>query len=174
MLLANTEIVLLSGKARWAHLAMLEASQSGLEWNITLYPDKESLLKIEEMKTKGLMNTLKKDDDGYYIRFRRPSEKKYKGVLKALRPPEVLDKDGKTPYTGPVGNGSDVMVKLECYSFKTPYQKQSYAARLCAVRVDNLVPFEANRDMTKEQKEQVQGLTEAKGPTPVEPKRPIF
>lgn len=170
----KTEFIYLTGKARWAHLILPEAGQGGQEWNITIYPDKESLQKVEEMKARGLMNVLKKDDDGYYIRFKRSCEKKYRGSLKGLSPPEVWDKDGTTPFKDWVGNGSDVMIKLECYDFKAPTGKAGYAARLTAVRIDNLVPFEAKRDMSPEQEKLVHGLQEATGPTPVKPRPPIF
>ena len=56
-------------------------------------------------------------------------------------PPEVLGPDGKTPITDLVGNGSKVTVKLETYTHNTPGGGKAIAARLAAVKVEELVKY---------------------------------
>lgn len=83
--------------------------------------------------------------------YNRPMEMTDKmGRKHGMAPVEVMLKDG-TPYDGLIGNGSDGVVKLEVYRHKTPGGGEAKAARLMAIRVDELIPYEANRDMQKDQ-----------------------
>lgn len=163
----KTTDLYLKGKCKWAkvHSPDLEYKQ----WSIVLYPDDESLAQIHDLKSQGqlsIKNTLKKDEDGYHMAFRRPTEKVFKGKLTAFRPPEVLDgahldQDGRPlPFREQIGNGSDVTVKLSYYEHGTPSKQRARAVRLEAVRVDNLVPWRNERDFDADAQEQIAGLAE--------------
>lgn len=147
-----------SGKCKWAKTHVLDEKYN--KWKIVLYPDAVSLKKIEELKERGLKNTIKKDDDGYHINISRPPSTKRKGREVPLGPPEVINKDG-TATSELIGNGSDVTVKVEVYAFK---QFPGVAARLAAIRVDNLVPYVTEEMGTEEQRGLVHGLQEAPEP----------
>lgn len=131
-------------------------------WSHILYPDPESLEKIRELQAEGMKNVLKKDEDGYYIRFRRPCDIKLRtGQMMSLGNPEILDKDNKKlPANYGVGNGSDVTTKLEVYQHATPGGGRAKAARWASSRIEELVPFEMETDGTDDQKRLVKGLTE--------------
>jgi hypothetical protein len=134
-----TTNVYVKGTAKWCQL---RAPDSWGSYKITLYPDGPSLERIREMQASGLKNVLKKDDDGYNVAFRRPQSKEMRGKIVTFTPPEVLGPDGKTPLLDLVGNGSEVTVKLEVYPHGTPGGGKAIAARLAAVKVDNLVPYD--------------------------------
>ena len=156
--MSSTEYVFIQGKISW--LKNTVPDEWG-KWKVTIHPNAESLEKIRELQTEGIKNVLKKDDDGYYTTFSRPTQKMIKGKVIGFAPPEVLQADGKTPLTGIlVGNGSDGTVKLEVYSHGTPGGGKAKAARLLSIKVDNLIPFEMNRDFNPNQKEAVAGLKE--------------
>jgi hypothetical protein len=134
-----TENVYVKGTAKWC---IMHAPDSWGYYKMTLYPDSPSLERIRELQSAGLKNVLKKDEDGYNVTFRRPQNKMMRGKLVAFTPPEVLGPDGKTPLSALVGNGSEVTVKLEVYPHSTPGGGKAVAARLAAVKVDNLVPYD--------------------------------
>lgn len=153
--MAQKEFVYLQGKAKWARLTVPD--QYG-HWSIVLYPNAESKAKIQDLISRGLKNNLKKDEDGEYMTFRRPTSKDIRGKVVGFAPPEVIQGDGVTPLREAlVGNGSDVTVKVEVYGFK---RFPGVAARLQAVRVDTLVPYSGDRDFTDDQKDLVKGLPE--------------
>jgi hypothetical protein len=129
------------------------------KYTAMIYPlPGEDLEKVRELAAKGVKNMIKKDDDGYYVTYSRPSEKTDKNGRKfGLAPVEIMLKDG-SPFLGNVGNGSDGTLKLEVYQHSTPSGSKTYAARLMAIRVDELVPYEPNRDMQKDQLMAVEGL----------------
>ena len=137
------DFVEIKGKVKFANLTIAN------EWhkhNITLYPDREGLDTLRDLQAVGVKNQLKKDDDGYYTSFNRPTFKETKdssgNVLKRIDfdPPEVIDKDGN-PFKDFLGKGTDVTVVLEVYSHPTPTGGRAKAARLLKCRVDSLVPY---------------------------------
>lgn len=141
-----------SGKGKWVRVSSPDPWGN---YKIDLYPNAASLEKIKKLKDEGLKNQLRKDDDGYFITIRRPSSKLIRGKVIAFTPPQLLKPDG-TPLTGiSVGNGSDVTVKVDVYAFTSPQGAKGKAIRLDAVRVDNLVPFDAKADFAADQKEQI-------------------
>jgi len=151
-----TEYVFLSGKGMWAR------TQRPDEWgnySIQLRPDNASLEKVRELKEQGVKNNIKKDDDGFFITYRRPQQKMIRGKVIGFTPVEVVDKDGKPIDVG-IGNGSDVTIKLEVYQHGTPGGGKAKAARLMGVRIDNLVPFEKDKDYDEDRQEQIDGLAE--------------
>lgn len=166
----NTEIFL-SGKCKWPKLITPDTKYDPLgKWSIVLYPDPESLDKIMELKkevngTAGIMNHLKKDEDGTYISFTRPTQRTFKGQNKAFLPPEVLDADNKPLRNMRIGNGSDVTLKIEVRTYPTPTGGRGRATRLVAVRVDNLIPFDDD-SRTPEEAKQVEGMKEVPARAP--------
>lgn len=151
----------IGGKLSWVKV---HAPNQWSKWTCTIHPTPESLEKVRDMQAEGLKNVIKKDDDGYYCSFSRPTSTVIQGKVRGYAPPKLLDKDGvETPNVN-VGNGSDGVVKLEVYSHKTPGGGTAIAARLDSIRIDNLIPFEGNRDFTPQEREQVEGLTEARSP----------
>lgn len=158
-----TEFVYLKGKGSWIRTQTVNPWG---KWTCTLHPNPgEDLEKIRELQAQGLKNLMKKDDDGYFITFSRPTERVDKlGRKTGLAPVEVMLPNGQK-YDGLVGNGSDVTIKLEVYEHKTPGGGKAKAARLAAIRLDNLVPYEPNRDMLKDQKDLVRGLQEVPQPS---------
>lgn len=118
-------------------------------YKATIHPDNEGLEKIRELCAEGLKNRIGKDDDGYFVTFRRPTQKMMKGKVVAFTPVELLDgtqpklADGSYPPLRDVavGNGSDGVIKLQIYEHPTPSGGKAKAARLEAIRIDTLIPF---------------------------------
>jgi hypothetical protein len=150
--------VFLKGKLKWCQTT--KPDQFG-NWKVTLYPDKESMDIVNQLKEKGLKNVIGKDEDGYHVTFRRPQNKKVRGELRGFTAPVVLHSDG-TICTEMVGNGSDGYVKIEVYDYKSPVSsKFEKAARLTSIRVDNLVPYMRD-SLPKLQAAEAAGLPEQK------------
>lgn len=159
-----SEEVYLKGKTKWFWHNKLDKYN---KWSHRLYPDTDSLEKVRELQTQGVKNTIKKDEDGWYVNLTRSPTIKKKTALGetsiAMEPPKVVDKDGQ-PYMGFVGHGSDVTTKMYVYEHRTPAPPGSTipgkakAMRWDASRIDNLVPYEPTRDFTDAEKELVKGL----------------
>ena len=150
----KTEKIFVKGKLSWCKV---NKPNDWNAWVVTIHPDQQSLETIRDLQAEGLKNVLKKDDEGYYITFRRPTSRLLKGKVIGLTPPEAVDNEGK-PITVGIGNGSDGIVKLEVYQHGTPGGGKAKAARLEAVKVVNLIPYEPERDMDEAAKEKVEGL----------------
>ncbi len=145
-----TNSVYLQGKAKWVRVATPDMYG---KYAMVLYPNEESLDKIKKLKEiqtingrqyEGLKNRLRRDEDGDNMAFGCQAEKIIKGVRRLYAAPMIIDKDN-LPYNVNVGNGSEVTIKLETYSYSPPGAKMGgTAARLVSIRVDKLVPYEAN------------------------------
>lgn len=171
--MAKTDYVYLKGKVKWFRASKPDDWGN---WKTDLYLVPESLEKVRELQTassgvSGIKNTLKKDEEGYFITLRRPTAKTIRGKLVGFTPPEVLDgtktlPDGTNPPLGEVavGNGSDVTIKLSVYQHGTPGGGKAKACRWEAARIDNLVPYEGKSDFTEGEKEQIEGLSEQPAP----------
>lgn len=158
----TTEMVDIHGKVKYIHAVTV--SKFG-DWTIVLYPDAKSLDYIRELQAEGLKNVLKKDDDGYFIQFRRETQKLIKGQMVAFAAPRVV-KDG-IPFDGhKIGWGSDVTVRLELRWVTPPNStKQVPATRWDSVRVDNLVPYDPDKTlMSEEEIKKHKELVNAKEP----------
>lgn len=156
----TSRVELLKGKLSWHNLALANAEG---EWKLTLYPDEESLTKINSMKEEGLMNSLRKDDEGYNMTFKRVLKKKIKGTEITFTAPVVVSKEGQPLDGHGIGHGSDVTIKLQVYKFNKPGASgKAIAARLEAVKVENLVPFKPRTEFTTEQAFQLKGLADFK------------
>lgn len=159
----STDFVYVKGKASWPRLMIPDPMYN--KWSIRLHPDKDSLEIIRNLQAEGIKNVIKKDDDGYYVQLSRPTHRKGRpGTADIpLAPPQVVDADGNM-YDGRIGNGSDVTLKLEVYSHKTPGGGKAKAARLASVRIDNLAPYDPARDLGDEERNQIRGLDEQPKP----------
>ena len=170
--MARSEYVYLQGKTKWFR------HQGADQWGNyahVLWLDPSSVKKFQELQESkdginGIKNTIQKDEDGYYVTLRRPSEKEMKNGRKlTFRPPEVLDgsktlPDGSNPPLPPevrVGNGSDVTTKISVYTFTPPVGKnKGKAIRWESSRIDNLIPYSGTTDLDKYETRQVKGLSE--------------
>lgn len=154
---ANFQFV--QGKGRWVRIVRPDLAFNC--WSASIYPNPESLEKIRDWQAEGLKNQLKKDEDGYYVKFRCDLSKRRKdGTVWTFKQPEAVDKDGKPMDGSIIGDGSDLTLKLEVYEHGTPGGGKAIAARLVGVRVDNLVPFNPETDFLPEEQARVEGLKE--------------
>jgi hypothetical protein len=155
----------LSGKAKWIHAHQL--GKYG-KWTHNLYLDDKSKEVWNELKaTKGLMNSLKRDDDGDYLIIARAPSIRVQGRDTPLAPPKILEADGKTEFIGRVGHGSILTTKVEIYPYhpsNAPRGAKKYAMRWVSSRIDDLVPFDAKRDFTEEEQESIKGLVDQPRP----------
>jgi hypothetical protein len=144
--------IYLEGKVSWVHI---HKPNQWNNWSLQLHLSNKSLEYLRELiAEKGLKTQIKKDDDGWFINLKRPTQLTLKtGKIVGLTQPEIFDgqhplqdKDGKTYYpilVEPIGNGSDAVVKCDLYQYTIPMTngKKGYALRLNSLRVDSLVPF---------------------------------
>lgn len=152
----RTEYV--QGKLSWVKVVQPDTKYEPA-WSVTIHPTQESLEKIREWVAEGLMNRIKKDDDGWFVRFKCPVSRNRKdGTIWTFEAPKVVDKEGRPMDGFVIGNGSDGTLKLELYEFPTPGGGNGIAARLMGLRVDNLVPFNPEADYSDEEKAEVEGL----------------
>lgn len=159
----NSEDVYLQGKVSWVKYITPDPLYN--KWSVTLHPDTESLEKIRDLQSQGVKNLVKKDEDGYYVSFSRPTERKIKGKVIGMTAPVVLNAEG-VPLDGvAIGNGSDGTVKLEVYSHSTPSGGKAKAARWAGLKIDNLIPFNKDTDYPDPaQRELAEGLEDQPKP----------
>lgn len=170
MVARNVEWYEFQGKGSW-FLNLFHADIPYNCWSVRLHfnpPSYDLFMKLKEVDengVEGILNEVKKDDDGYYHTFRRPIQKEWRdrnGVTQTIHfdPPIVLDANGQ-PWDRKVdiGNGSDITVKVECYKFNVPRKKgvKGRAIRLVSVGIDNLVEY-SRKDFSPAQEKAVQGL----------------
>jgi hypothetical protein len=154
-----TKEIFLKGKAKWAHTGRPDKYGN---YSVVLYPDTESLEKIQAMKsaTPRILNELKMDDDGPNMKLSCPQNKNINGTVKAFSV-VVLKPDGSPLTESLIGNGSDITCKLDHYTYR---KGEGAALRLKAIRVDNLVPYTVQNSMDPEQQAQVAGVLEQPAP----------
>jgi hypothetical protein len=85
------------------------------------------------------------ETDGWYLTLSRRVSITVKGREVGLEPPKVIDKEG-APITVMVGNGSDGVAKCVLWSFNPMPGISGKALRWEGLRVDNLIPFDSNKD----------------------------
>lgn len=155
----GSDYVFIQGKVAWVKYVTPDPMYN--KWSIQVHPNAEGIEVIRELQTQGIKNQFKKDEDGYYINFSRPVDRKIKGKVIGMTPPVVLNSEG-TPMDGvAIGNGSDGTVKLEIYTHPTPSGGKAKAARWAGLKVDNLIPFNKDTDFPDPaMKEQAKGLDE--------------
>lgn len=153
----KNEYYYLSGRVDWYRP---DVANKWNKWSHQLHPDAPSMEILRDLQADGLKNMIKKDDDGYYLNVSRPVNKQTAtGKVIVFQPPETFDKDG-VPYKGAVGNGSDVTTKIEVYTYSPPGGAPSKAMRWVSTRIDNLIPFNPDKDLNEWEKEAAEGLTD--------------
>jgi hypothetical protein len=153
----KTRFEYVQGKLSWVRVVKPDNTYSC--WMATIHPTAESLDKIRDWQSEGMKNVLKKDDDGYFTKFRCPVSRQRKdGTVWAFTAPTVINKDGQPMDGSVIGNGSDGTLKLEVYEHPTPGGGKAIAARLVGVKVESLVPFNPESDFTEGEAEDVLGF----------------
>lgn len=156
--MAATELIDVQGKLKFIHAVSFNKYD---KWSVTFYPTTPSLEVIRDLQSQGVKNVMKKDDDGYFIQFSREPTKLMRGKVVAFTAPKVIDKDGQ-PFDGnKIGRGSDATIRLEVYQHGTPSGGKAKAARWDSVRIDNLVPWERDKDLGPDEAANVKSLTES-------------
>lgn len=163
----TTEFVYVSGMVKWFRCGQPDEWNA---WSHILYPDAAGLETIRLLQSQGMKNRLNHDDDGWWVRLKRPASKEIRPGTPMARvihfePPEIIGVDGEPVdrHTYIVGNGSTVTDKLEVYSHNTPGGGKAKAARWLGTKVINLIPYE-RKDFTEDQERAVKGLDEQTGP----------
>ena len=150
----------LRGKVKWAKT---HTPNKFGNWSVDVYPDEASLVRIQKLKEfPAVKNILKKDEDGQYMSFSRPTQKLVRGKMVMFERPLVLQRNPDDPEGEPtplidtlVGNGSDCDVLLEVYGWKGQPEKgigPGRAARFKGLVVWNLVPFVSSKDYTVQER----------------------
>lgn len=170
---AKTKFISFRGKCKWFRATQLDPWG---KWKHVLYLDADSLEKMRELQSEGVKNNIKKDEDGWFVTFNRPSQKTFQGQVKGFAPPEVLDgtqpklSDGSYPPLREVliGNGSDITTVCEVYEFKVPGTSpdgsKGKACRWLSSTIHNLVPFMPSTDFDEGQKRAVKHLDDLPEP----------
>lgn len=162
--MSQSQDIFIQGKGKWIRHDKPDAKFSPARWSHVQYPNAAGLEIIREMQAKGLKNQLKKDDDGYYIKWSRKTFIKGRFGDVPLEPPKLFIKDengNPIPYNGgPLGNGTDLTTKLKFRTYKTPSGGNGAAARWESSMIDNLVPYEGGRDFTDDEAKSFKGLDE--------------
>jgi hypothetical protein len=154
-----TKEIFFTGKAKWAHTGRPDKWGN---YSLCIYPDAESLEKFRALKTSkpSILNEEKKDDDGTFFKVSCPQNKNIAGKVVAFNV-AVLHPDGRPITESLIGNGSDVTIKVDHYTYR---KGEGAALRLKAIRVDNLVPYTVQNSFNPEQQAQVAGVLEQPAP----------
>lgn len=165
--------ITLQGKVHYNSLVQLDKFG---KWSLKLYLNTPSVEAFRELQaTTGILNRLSKDDEGYYANFSRPPKKTYGQGSRAkeivFAPPIVLERDDRTPFRGNIGYGSDITITCEIFPYNIPASggKKGKALRLTTVRVDNLVPYDAQEHGDERQIKEVAVLAS----TPPQPENSL-
>lgn len=162
--MSKTQLLDVHGKVKFIHAVHMSQYD---KWSVTIYPDNSSLEKIRELQADGLKNVLKKDEDNqYYISFHREPTKMMRGKLVAFTAPKVIDKAGQPMDGSLIGRQSDVTVRLEVYRNPPGGMYRYVAARWDSLRVNDLVPWEAGKELTAEDQVKHESLVKASEPDP--------
>jgi hypothetical protein len=158
----------LKGKVKWFRPYTVD--QFG-KWNHVLYPDADSLEVIRDLQGKGAKNSVKKDEDGWYLNISRPEQKVYefpngqKKVIDFAAPVIVNSENQPWPRDLAVGNGSEVTTKIEIYEHGTPGGGKAHAFRWAGTRIENHIPWEKEKDFKPDEEKAVKGLIDQPSPS---------
>lgn len=159
----SSELIDVQGKLKYVHAVSFNKFE---KWSVTFYPTPASLEIIRDLQAQGVKNVMKKDDDGYFISFNRDPTKLIRGKIIAFPAPKVIDKEGK-PFDGTkIGRDSDATIRLDVYQHGTPSGGKAKAARWDSIRIDNLVPWEVDKDLPPLEADAVKSLTESPAQEP--------
>lgn len=131
-----------TGKCKWAKLVEPDDFKGQKKWKINLYLDKAGQRQLNESEARL---SLKTDDDGKYVTFSRPIQKKIKDEIIEQGPPWVLhvvdgeEQDFEDPTK--IGNLSTVTCKISVFD-----TQMGKGHQLEAVRVDELVEYVRSED----------------------------
>lgn len=134
------EEVFLKGRIKWCKHIRPDATYN--KWSVVMYVTGTELDKVREWQAMGIKNSVKKDEDGWYITLSRKTSITVKGREVGLEPPRVVDTEGK-PIDQAIGNGSDGTAHCILWSSKNYPGKN---LRWQSLRVDNLIPFNSGTD----------------------------
>lgn len=126
------DIMYFKGKCKWAkvHEPDEDYDKTKKSWKIDLYMDDKSWLLYE--KSGIQLKVRQTEGEGKYVQFKRPTLA-WDGT--PLSGPDVIDLQGNA-IKDKIGNGSEVIVKVEVYK-----AKKGKGHRLMAVQVTNLVEY---------------------------------
>lgn len=143
------ETVYITGTIKWCkHLQPDFQFEAAGKWSVVMYLAGPELEKVRLLVAqKGLKNSIRNDDDGWYITLGRKCTYTVNGRTIGREPPEVfrMADDGEThvPIDSRIGNGSTGVAK--CVIWSSPKFPGSNL-RWEALRVDNLVEFNPQSD----------------------------
>lgn len=144
------EEVFIKGKIKWCKHLRPDMTFAPGKWSVVMYIEGPELEKVREWQADGIRNSVKKDDDGWYITLSRKCAITVRGREVGLEPPKVIDKEGNV-IAGLVGNGSDGVAKCMLWTFNPTPQISGKALRWEALRVDNLVTYAEGNDYPVEE-----------------------
>lgn len=122
--MSTTEYIF-DGKVKWAQVQRPDKKYN--DYRLLFYPGDADTRKA--IKSTGTMCKIKEDDDGFFYQFR--SEIK----------PTVTDAEGN-PFTGLIGNNSDVTVRITVEKFTSPKHGDVARTKLVGVVITKLIPYE--------------------------------
>lgn len=123
--------VYFEGKCAWAQLSKTDKYDN---YSIQLYLDPDGLALYTKL---GIQSTVKEDEKGKYVRFKRTPVKIVKGKPVEFGKVNVFDRDGQPLKEGTlIGNGSTVICKVRVYD-----TAKGVGTSLEAVQVVDLVPY---------------------------------
>jgi hypothetical protein len=143
----SEEAVYLKGICKWVkHLQPDFKWEPDGKWSMVIYLEGEELEKARLLIGRDkIKNSLRNDDDGWYLTLSRKCSYEVRGRKVGREPPKVFRMvDGvEVPITEMVGNGSSGVAKCILWS-STNFPGKNL--RWEALRVDNLVPFNTETD----------------------------
>ena len=134
-----------TGECKWARVQTPDDKYK--KYSIDVKLDEKQMYEYGNLKLKG------KPREGF-VTFSSYPDKKNSGPAKK---PEVVDAEGN-PCDALIGNGSNVTVKVETYSYNNEYGKGN-GSRLVAVKVNEL------KEYVKSEGEAVKAVSEGAAPT---------
>lgn len=133
----------LQGTCKWAKLQEpgTNYDKTSRSYSIDMFLDENSWKLFEESGCQ-LKRRTDKETGETFVSFKRAEKKIIKGTIKEMGPPEVLDGEGN-PFTGKVGNGSTVIVKISVYP-----SLKGMGHTLEAIKLVDLIEYEGEQVKT--------------------------
>jgi len=133
-----TEHFYFHGEAIWCRVHAEQKDQKYDRYSIGVFLDEDSMERFKASEMQILPKQDKETGREFY-QFARKNSQLIKGELVEFGTPHIFlasSKDIEERFTGQVGNGSEVTVKVAVYD-----SKKGKGHRLESVRVDNLVEY---------------------------------
>jgi hypothetical protein len=128
----TTKTIKLKGVLKYHKLNEPDEFKGQKFWSINFYPDQASLATFQGL---NLMNKIYEDEDGKWIRLKRPVEKRMRDEMVRFGPVVIVDTDNNV-LSGPLGFGTEIEVDLTVYS-----SAMGSGSRLEKITVTKLVPY---------------------------------